>query len=933
MELKKVSGAAAAALIATSLNMAPVAAIAETPQADYKDAPDNDKAAESSVVGTTTQDSAITTETAKETAPSTSASSAQAARPAAAESIYTISDNYPKFATQIKTAVDQGAETIRLVTDSITDGSEVAIPASIKTFIGWQNRGFFGEEGTRLRDLGYYYDLKVSFPADSNITIDHINFNKAAKKDAVGATAIVDKGATVHFKDCTFANTPTVNGTATFENCTFKTGEINNNGTANYTGSTVEPKNIGTPDQGAYSPLAISMTGTDFNGVVTGNSVDQALPFTLAGTGKDQATVTAKIDNDESGLSASVENGQVKLTGKAAKAGSYTVTLTAQCTKPTGGVDTTTQTLHVDVQERITVELRGSLQAFTTTQSSAAIPRPEATQPLLRSSASGGGGHTGSQTATNKLSLYVTEGSSEAVSILDFQRAHPNTRVSLNINPDGSGMHAQLIYDTIYVNGTPAAAGTYQITATVTDGARSAISNSVDLRIYENNKNLSERLADLPAGTESWDMEPYEIAHTGNAVIPTTLKHIWGSHESGVYGQIGSGKKDYASETLTIPAGADVTISNMKIHSSVTVIVEKGAKLTLDDSVAFGPIEVNGGTLSTGARSTTTDTITLNEGSTLENANLNSHAHYLTDGSYTAPESTTPVVINGNVTIKGDVTITGDEGTAGTAGQAGMVIKSGIVTIPEGSTLTVSGGDTVEVYPSAGGSGIVMSEGSQIKGAGTLITTGGKSYQNKAGHGIAGVGIVDVGTLKATGGASAPEDYPTVTGRHGQAGDGVMPTVKVRATNLSSQGGTGEHPGSDKVTPYDPSEPDPQPQTGWQQVDGTWYYYNTDGSMVTGWLQLDNAWYYLQSWGGMALGWQDVDGTWYHFDASGAMQTGWLQLDGSWYYLKDWGGMALGWEEIDGTWYYLGSSGAMVTGTQTIDGTVYRFASSGALVS
>ncbi len=80
MELKKVSGAAAAALIATSLNMAPVAAIAETPQADYKDAPDNDKAAESSVVGTTTQDSAITTETAKETAPSTSASSAQAAR-------------------------------------------------------------------------------------------------------------------------------------------------------------------------------------------------------------------------------------------------------------------------------------------------------------------------------------------------------------------------------------------------------------------------------------------------------------------------------------------------------------------------------------------------------------------------------------------------------------------------------------------------------------------------------------------------------------------------------------------------------------------------------------------------------------------------------------------------------------------------------------
>lgn len=58
----------------------------------------------------------------------------------------------------------------------------------------------------------------------------------------------------------------------------------------------------------------------------------------------------------------------------------------------------------------------------------------------------------------------------------------------------------------------------------------------------------------------------------------------------------------------------------MKIYSSVKIVVEKGGKLTLDDSVAYGAVEVNGGTLSAKNSSSFVNQITLNDGSALEDA-------------------------------------------------------------------------------------------------------------------------------------------------------------------------------------------------------------------------------------------------------------------------------------------------------------------------
>ena len=93
---------------------------------------------------------------------------------------------------------------------------------------------------------------------------------------------------------------------------------------------------------------------------------------------------------------------------------------------------------------------------------------------------------------------------------------------------------------------------------------------------------------------------------------------------------------------------------------------------------------------------------------------------------------------------------------------------------------------------------------------------------------------------------------------------------------------------------------------GWKKINGSWYYFKSDGSKATGWLKDGSTWYYLKS--------------------SGEMQTGWLQENGMWYYLDDSGAMKTGWYQVSGKWYYSYSSGALAVNT-TVDG--YRVKSNG----
>ena len=159
------------------------------------------------------------------------------------------------------------------------------------------------------------------------------------------------------------------------------------------------------------------------------------------------------------------------------------------------------------------------------------------------------------------------------------------------------------------------------------------------------------------------------------------------------------------------------------------------------------------------------------------------------------------------------------------------------------------------------------------------------------------------------------------------------------------------------------------------KINGSWYYFGSDGSMQTGFVTLndtgDKRLVYYNANGQMLYGWQTINGKkyyfnvwtgaayqgehkindkWYYFGNDGAMQTGfvtltdtgdkrivyyntdgqmqygWQTISGKKYYFNVWtGAMYQGEHKIDGKWYYFGSNGIMQTGFVTLsDGrTVY----------
>ena len=80
---------------------------------------------------------------------------------------------------------------------------------------------------------------------------------------------------------------------------------------------------------------------------------------------------------------------------------------------------------------------------------------------------------------------------------------------------------------------------------------------------------------------------------------------------------------------------------------------------------------------------------------------------------------------------------------------------------------------------------------------------------------------------------------------------------------------------------------------GWKKINGSWYYFKSDGSKSTGWLKDGSTWYYLKSSGEMQTGWSQEKGFWYYLDDSGAMKTGWYQVSGKWYYSYSSGELAV----------------------------------------
>ena len=323
------------------------------------------------------------------------------------------------------------------------------------------------------------------------------------------------------------------------------------------------------------------------------------------------------------------------------------------------------------------------------------------------------------------------------------------------------------------LDGTPRDEGSYLISISITDDqGRTATSNSLPFRIYTGEETLADQiqiknLKQYDNGLYAWDiMEPWAIKNFGSNVdgeensvcVPKDLEVWYGSHKSGTYGVLGNDiawddvKAGNIPQTLYIPEGCNLTLMNMKVLSSVRIVVENGGKLTLRDSTVQGIIDVqSGGTFSmnydafnkkftTGA--SICGQLRLADGAILENAAIYSHTNYLANGNLKDRSNDEAVVLTtGNVTVKGQVFISGDDAGGTEKGQTALKVKGGTLTLGDGAVLAAYGGDGKTLLYPNGGSAIELDNGT-ISGNGKVIALGGSVLFGSGSSAVSGTGTI-----------------------------------------------------------------------------------------------------------------------------------------------------------------------------------------------
>lgn len=391
----------------------------------------------------------------------------------------------------------------------------------------------------------------------------------------------------------------------------------------------------------------------------------------------------------------------------------------------------------------------------------------------------------------------------------------PDTEKGTSADSD-SGM--QGVYMTISsdltLSGTPKDPGSYLVSVSIEDQqGRSAVSNTLPFRIYSGEETLADQMKkenfkDYGNGLYAWDiMEPWAISKFGSNVngeeesvrVPAYLEAWFGSHESGTYGYLGYDipwKQVVAGnipQTLYIPSGCNLTLTNMEVLSSVHIIVENGGKLTLSDSVVQGIIDVqSGGTFSMNYDSFNNEFTTgaslcgqlrLADGAALENAAIYSHANYLANGDLTDRTTSEPVVVaNGNVTVKGTVAILGDDGGSD-IGQTALRVNGTLTLADKDTTLVAYGGSGKTLLYTDGGTAIDITEGSQITGDGKLVAIGGDVLWGNGGNAASGKGTIATKKVFLQGATAN-------TSNKAEAGKAIDGDVKVISSSTHIEDGT-----------------------------------------------------------------------------------------------------------------------------------------------
>lgn len=445
------------------------------------------------------------------------------------------------------------------------------------------------------------------------------------------------------------------------------------------------------------------------------------------------------------------------------------------------------------------------------------------------SSASVGGASVNKNSSAKVYGALVKKGSEPTDT--DWEELDNNSKINLNgskcnvsILPDtekgtssdsDSGMKG--IYMTISsdltLSGTPKDAGSYLISVSITDmQGRTATSNALPFQVYTGEETLADRLTtdnlkQYANGLYAWDiMEPWAIKNFGSNVegeensvrVPKNLEAWFGSHQSGTYGYLGYDlpwkqvTNGEIPQTLYIPDGCNLTMTNMEILSSVRIVVESGGKLTLSDSVVQGIIDVqNGGTFSMNYDSFNQEFTTgaslcgqlrLQDGAILENASIYSHINYLANGDLTDRSSSDAVVVaNGTVTVKGQVFIAGDE-AGSDIGQTALLVKDGTLNLEDNATLvTYGGGGNVLLY-AAGGNAIELDNGN-ISGNGKVVAIGGDVLWGNGGNAVIGNGMITTSEVFLQGATSR-------TSKNATPGNAISENVKVTSASRHIENGT-----------------------------------------------------------------------------------------------------------------------------------------------
>ena len=378
-----------------------------------------------------------------------------------------------------------------------------------------------------------------------------------------------------------------------------------------------------------------------------------------------------------------------------------------------------------------------------------------------------------------------------------------------------SGM--QGVYMTISsgvtLSGIPKDAGNYLVSVSIEDmQGRTAVSNTLPFHVYTGEETLAEELVTenlkhYAGGKYAWNiMEPWAIKNFGSNVegekesvrVPKELAAWFGSKSSGLYGYLGYDlawkevEKGTIPQTLYIPDGCDLTLTNMKVLSSVRIVVEKGGKLTLNDSVVQRMIDVKaGGTFSmnydafneeftTGA--SICGQLRLEDGAVLENAAIYSHANYLANGNLTDRTTSEPVVTaTGNVTIKGNVYIAGDD-AGSEIGQTALRVSNGTLHLEDDAQLVAYGGSGKTLLYTDGGTAIELDD-AVIEGNGQVTAIGGDVLWGNGGNAVSGNGVI-------TANAAFLQGATASSSRHAAPGQAIDGTVYVTGPNRHMANGT-----------------------------------------------------------------------------------------------------------------------------------------------